>query len=158
MTKMSEQYHSPSCAASPLSIVSNISMSSNLSDDGGGSAYNPSSKNGFSNSYFKIESSKNNIAGIASSSIAVKKVQQPIYDDGLFNVSITHVIAGKMDAPRNSSFGKLDIFNFNGALMDTDVEDAIAHSNLLLSIFNRGGRYSSYSYISSLAYLYRSFG
>ena len=54
--------------------------------------------------------------------------QQAVIDDGMFTKTTTHEFAGKIDAPRTSSFGKMDAYNFKGALV-REVEDAIAASN-----------------------------
>ena len=52
-----------------------------------------------------------------------------IDDDGLYSKTTTHEFAGKIDAPRTSSFGKMDAYNFKGALV-SEVEDAIAVANV----------------------------
>ena len=52
-----------------------------------------------------------------------------IDDDGLYSKTTTHEFAGKIDAPRTSSFGKMDAYNFKGALV-AEVEDAIAVANV----------------------------
>lgn len=129
--KMNGLYRASSQDASPSSIVSNMSTSSGQSI---GSAFHQSSRQ--STSFIKATDHLNDNVGIAaavgssSSSLSYNKMLQPVLsDDNLFAVSITHEIAGSIDAPRNSSFGKLDIFNFKGALLDTEVEDAIAASN-----------------------------
>ena len=49
-------------------------------------------------------------------------------DHGMFSRTTTHEFAGKNDAPRTSSFGKMDAYNFKGALV-SEVEDAIAAAN-----------------------------
>ena len=54
--------------------------------------------------------------------------QQVVVDDGMFSRTTTHEFAGKIDAPRTSSFGKMDAYNFKGALV-SEVEDAIAAAN-----------------------------
>ena len=43
--------------------------------------------------------------------------QQAVVDDGMFSRTTTHEFAGKIDAPRTSSFGKMDAYNFKGALV-----------------------------------------
>lgn len=126
LMKMNGQYHASSQEASPISIVSNMSASSGQSV---GSAHQQSRQH----LVIKTDHLNDNV-GIAaarssSSSLSYKVLQPVMSDDNLFAVSVTHEVAGSIDAPRNSSFGKLDIFNFKGALLDSDVEDAIALSN-----------------------------
>ena len=54
--------------------------------------------------------------------------RQAVLDDGMFSKTSTHEFAGKIDAPRTSSFGKMDAYNFKGVLV-SEVEDAIAAAN-----------------------------
>jgi len=62
----------------------------------------------------------NNFGGIAEDQFGSR---QAVLDDGMFSKTTTHELAGKIDAPRTSSFGKMDAYNFKGVLV-TEVEDA----------------------------------
>jgi hypothetical protein len=124
LMKMNGQYRASSQEASPSPIVSNMSSSSGQSV---GSAYHQSRQ---STTINKTDHFNDNV-GIAAvgsasspSTFSFKMLPPEMSDDNLFAVSVTHGVA-----PRISSFGKLDIFNFKGALLDTEVEDAITASN-----------------------------
>ena len=52
-----------------------------------------------------------------------------IDNDDLYSKTTTHEFAEKIDAPRTSLFGKMDAYNFKGALV-AEVEDAIAVTNV----------------------------
>ena len=67
----------------------------------------------------------NNFGGIAEDQFGSR---QAVLDDGMFSKTTTPELAGKVDAPRTSSFGKMDAYNFKGVLV-TEVEDAIAAAN-----------------------------
>ena len=55
----------------------------------------------------------NNNSGIADDQFLSQQAAV-IDDDGLYSKTTTHEFAGKIDAPRTSSFGKMDAYNFKG--------------------------------------------